>query len=230
MLTRWFREEEKATWWGLLSVSQNFGGAFTSFLASLLAKFFGWREALSIVGAMACVSSIFVFVFISDTPEQEGFPSIEQKRKADDAAPVNSQTPFWKDIVLNAALWILCAASFFQHLGRTAFLNWGTVYLMKAKHFSEVHASACFFFFEFGGALGTLAIGYISDKFFHRQRIPVIFLFFLLQLLASLLWIPFDNFFFNVLFISIFGFASFGLSTFIGLTGSEISTKRTAGE
>ena len=58
LLTHWYSQKERGTWWGFWNTSHSVGGAVIPLIAGLCAQYFGWRYA--IMSLVLCVSgSVF---------------------------------------------------------------------------------------------------------------------------------------------------------------------------
>ncbi len=236
LLTHWYSQNERGTWWGLWNSSHNVGGAIIPLLVGLCAQLWGWRWGMIAPGLVGIGVGLFLLYCLRDTPRSLGLPDIETFRG--DVIPKNIQeeTPSVKELLFkyvlnNGYIWLLAIAYFFVYLIRGAINDWAALYLMETRGYSLVLASGSIVWFEVGGLVGSLAAGWFSDKIFKGKRGPVNVLFSIGALFALLgLWIlPWNSLVTDYLLIFVSGFFIFGPQMLIGIAAAELSHKKAAG-
>lgn len=241
LLTHWYSQSERGTWWGLCSTSQNVGGAIIPILVAYVISFSDWRFAMMVPGLLCIIMGFIVINRLRDTPQSLGLPPIEKYKKshAPEEQPWTekeevelSRKELVIDYVLkNRYIWILAFAYFFVYVVRTAVNDWGQLYLYEHKGFTLMEAGSCIFTFELGGLFGCLTAGSISDVIFNGRRGPVNAIFSILVLLSVIaLWFaPSYGLIAAAVMMFLVGFLVFGPQMLIGLTAAEISHKKAAG-
>lgn len=54
LLTHWYSQSERGTWWGFWNTSHSVGGALIPLIAAFCAEYWGWRSAMFVPG-MLCI-------------------------------------------------------------------------------------------------------------------------------------------------------------------------------
>jgi OPA family sugar phosphate sensor protein UhpC-like MFS transporter len=102
------------------------------------------------------------------------------------------------------------------------------VYLIEVKHYSMGEAGLCLFWFEWGGLVGSLVAGWVSDLVFSGRRNPINILFTvaILCLLFAFKMTIHSSVVIDSIFIFLFGFFIFGPQMLIGMAAAELSHKK----
>lgn len=240
LLTHWYSQNERGTWWGFWNTSHNIGGALIPILVSWAIFYFGsWRFALWMPGSMCIVVGLFLLNRLRDTPRSLGLPTIEKYRKdydggseeAEEEKELSAKDILFKYVLSNKFIWILSIAYFFVYFIRTAVNDWGMIFLSDVKGISLLTAGIGMSCFELGGVVGSLAAGALSDKVFRGRRGPVNVLFSLGAILSIFLIWKGPGSIWGYHFIAVFftGFFIFGPQMLIGMVAAEISHKKAAG-
>jgi OPA family sugar phosphate sensor protein UhpC-like MFS transporter len=237
LLTSWYSQKERGTWWGFWNSSHNVGGAIIPLVVGISAQLLGWRFGMYVPGILCICMGLFVLLTLRDTPASLGLPPIE-KFKND--YPAHSQVKdeeislkdlIFKYILNNRYIWLLGIAYFFVYLIRGAFNDWSPLFLMETRGYQLVAANAAILWFEMGGLVGSLVAGWASDKIFKGRRGPINTLFSLAVIGAIVaLWkMPPGMIYLDYLLIFIIGFLIFGPQMLIGVAAAELSHKKAAG-
>ena len=246
LLTHWYAQTERGTWWGVWSTSHNVGGALIPLIIAAVAAAYGWRIAMFAPGVLCITLGFFLINRLRDTPQSLGLPTIEKfkahkedknhaavfEEEEEDVGIELSKKEILMDYVLkNKFIWMLGFSYFFVYIIRTAINDWGLLYLYEAKGFTLMSAAACIFSFELGGFFGSLSSGWISDVLFKGKRGPVNVLYSLGVILAAVaLWYtPFGSLIFANVAMFFTGFLIFGPQMLIGVAAAELSHKNAAG-
>lgn len=237
LLTHWYSQKERGTWWGFWNTSHSIGGALIPLIAAFCAQHFGWRYSLYIPGSLCIAMGFFIMNRLRDTPQSLGLPSIEvftndhstQKRALE--KELSLKEILFQYVLKNRFIWILAASYFFIYIVRTAINDWSVLFLVETKGYSLLAAGACVCWFEVGGILGSLVAGWASDKLFRGCRGPVNVLFSLGVIFATAaLWIsPIHKPLLDSIIMFIIGFLVFGPQMLIGMAAAELSSKKAAG-
>src|SRR5579872_2921492 len=235
LLTHWYSQSERGTWWSLWNTSHNLGGALIPLVAAFCAQYYGWRCAMFIPGILCIFAGFFLINRLRDVPQSLGLPPIEKFKgepmsKGTDRVSLSVKEILFKYVLSNEYLWMIAFAYFFIYIVRIGFNDWCMVYLVKFKGFTEIKAASCVLWFEIGGFLGSLFAGWSSDKLFGGRRNPVSILY-AAGAIASLLILHlngFSWFLFDAVTIFMIGFFIFGPQMLIGMAAAEMTHKQAA--
>ncbi len=235
LLTHWYSQSERGTWWSLWNTSHNLGGALIPLLVAFCASQFGWRFAMFIPGVLCILTGLLLMTLLRDVPQSMGLPPVEQFKKEpvlneEKAASLPVKEILFKYVLCNQALWLIAFAYFFVYVIRIGFNDWGMLYLIRAKGYSEMQAASSILWFEIGGFVGSLFAGWSSDWFFGGKRNPVNLLFTLGALFAllTLHGNEFQSFLLDVAIIFFVGFFIFGPQMLMGMVAAELTHKKAA--
>ncbi len=238
LLTHWYSQSERGTWWSLWNTSHNIGGALIPLLAAFCVQCYGWRFAMFIPGIICIAIGFFLMNRLRDIPQSLGLPPIEQfrgeicrstsEKETEHTLPI--RTLLVQYVLSNKYLWLIAFAYFFIYFIRTGFNDWCMVYLIKFKSYSDMQAAACILCFEIGGFLGSLVAGWSSDKLFNGKRNPVNVLFAIgaTAMLFSMHWNKMNIPFLDGTLVFLNGFFIFGPQMLIGMVAAELTHKKAA--
>lgn len=238
LLTHWYSQNERGSWWSIWSTSHSLGGAAIPMLIiGLAALGFGWRAAMYFSGIVSIVMGFFLINRLRDTPQSLGLPCIEHYREeskdttAKGLKELSSKEILFDHVLKNPAIWLLGFAYFFVYIIRIAVNDWGQLYLLEHKGLTLAASGICIVSFEIGGFLGTLAAGWISDKVWNGRRGPVNLIFCLVvgMAIASLWFIPAGGYIMGFITMFMIGFFVFGPQMLIGVAAAELSHKKASG-
>ncbi|GAB4186107.1 MAG: MFS transporter [Simkaniaceae bacterium] len=242
LLTHWYSQSERGTWWGIWNTSHNVGGALIPLIVAFCCQHMGWRWAMMFPGIMCILAGFFLINRLRDTPQSLGLPSIEKyrndypdeesaKKMQEQERELTTKEILFTYVLKNPFIWILAISYFFVYVIRTAINDWGMLFLYEYKGYSLIKASTCVFWFEIGGFFGSLAAGWFSDKIFLGRRGPVNVLFSLFVIFAlGAFWFTPGNFVLvDGILMFIIGFFIFGPQMLIGIAAAELSHKKAAG-
>jgi OPA family sugar phosphate sensor protein UhpC-like MFS transporter len=236
LLTHWYSQKERGTWWSFCSTSHSVGGALIPIIAAFCAQMWGWRFAMYIPGVACILIGFFIMNRLRDTPQSLGLPSIEkykddypsEKRQVE--KDISVKEVLFKHVLSNKYIWVLAISYFFVYIIRQAINDFGALFLIKSKGYSMMAASASVFWFEAGGVCGSLVAGWASDKIFKGRRGPINVLFSLgvIFAIAGLYMNPAGQLFLDYALMFAIGFLIFGPQMLIGLAAVELSHKKAA--
>ncbi len=240
LLTHWYSQSERGTWWSVWSTSHNVGGFLIPIVVGYCATFLSWRYAMFIPGGLCIIMGCFLMNRLRDTPQSLGLPTIEKwrndypesdKKRDKQEKELTTREILFDYVLTNKWVWMLAAASFFVYIVRTAINDWSALYLIETKNYSMIKANACVALFEVGGLFGMLAAGWLSDKISSGKRGPMNAIFSLGMLISMLfLWLcPTMSILLNSTTFFVIGFFLFGPQMLIGLAAAELSHKKAAG-
>ena len=74
LLTHWYSQNERGTYWGIWNTAHQIGGGLILVLGGYLTEKWGWRSSFLIPSVIAILTSLFLVERLRDTPESlEGF-------------------------------------------------------------------------------------------------------------------------------------------------------------
>jgi OPA family sugar phosphate sensor protein UhpC-like MFS transporter len=237
LLTHWYAQKERGTWWGFWNSSQSVGGALIPIVAAFCAQYWGWRYAMFVPGWLCILAGLFVINRLRDTPQSLGLPSIEKfkneptTKKEEEERELSFKEILFTYVLQNKFIWVLAISYFFVYIIRTAITDWSALFLIETKGYSILTAGACVCWFEIGGCLGSLTAGWASDRIFRGRRGPISALFSLGVVIAvTALWLsPQGSYVLDSFLLFVTGFLIFGPQMLIGMAAAELSHKKAAG-
>jgi OPA family sugar phosphate sensor protein UhpC-like MFS transporter len=236
LLTHWYSQKERGTWWGFWNTSHNIGGFLIPYIAAFSAQIWGWREAMFVPGILSILGGIFLMNRLRDTPQSLGLPPIEKfkndypSKHKEAERELSVKEILFEFVLKNKYIWILAVSYFFVYIIRQAVNDWSALFLVKQKGYTQIGAAASVSFFEIGGFLGSLVAGWSSDKIFSGKRGPinVLFTFGALIAIVGFLYIPEGYNYLDTAFLFLIGFTIFGPQMLIGVAAAELSHKKAA--
>lgn len=237
LLTHWYSQSERGSWWSSWNVSHNVGGVAIALLAWWCASW-GWRWLMFAPGIICFFVAFLLINRLRDTPQSLGLPPIEVYRNE---IPVNkldkikenklSSRQILVDYVLkNPYIWLLAVAYFFVYFVRMGMNDWTVLYMVEEKGYSPAIASFCLGFFDIGGFFGSLTAGWASDYLFQARRGPINVLFSIGMLISIFLFwlVPEGSLWLDSFAIFWMGFLIYGPQMMIGVAAAELSHKKAA--
>jgi len=184
----WFLERQFATMTGLLMFIGNMGGLLSAAPLALVVAETSWRYVFLVAGALSILLAVLTWLFLRDNPRELGLPSMQQLEGKPEYPPADGN---WrkalKTVLANPRTW----PGFLLMLGQIgAYLSWGGLwaipYLHEAQGMSRQlaawHASLMIVCF----ALGSLAVGALSDRIGRRTPLMRV-----LGFVFVACWLPF---------------------------------------
>ncbi|WP_194843885.1 MFS transporter [Candidatus Clavichlamydia salmonicola] len=240
LLTHWYSQNERGSWWSIWSTSHNIGGFLIPIVMAYAVQFFGWRGAMFLPSILCIGVGFFLINRLRDTPQSLGLPSIEKYRND---YPESSEAGFIEEkeltskqllfdhVLKNKWVWLLAVASFFVYVVRMAINDWSALFLIETKKYSVLQANLCVSMFEIGGLFGMISAGWLSDKLSSGKRGPMNSIFSLgMAVVIVIFWLNNHS---QILLdgscLFLIGFFLFGPQMMIGLAAAELSHKKAAG-
>ncbi|HYL70921.1 MAG TPA: phosphoglycerate transporter protein PgtP, partial [Candidatus Dormibacteraeota bacterium] len=238
-MVHWFSTRERGLTVSVWNTAHNIGGALLANLALLgVMLTHDWRAKFYFNALIAALVAIGVHFLLQDTPQSRGLPPVEQYKN--DYPPGYSEAQervlslreiFFSYVLPNRYLWAIAVANAFCYFVRYGVVNWIPTYLETAKGFSFQQSSLGWSLYEYAAIPGTIACGWVSDRWFKGRRAPATMLFMALTLVAVIaywlnmhgpLWLDY------VALIAI-GFLIYGPIMMIGLHSLDLVPKKAAG-
>ena len=173
-LSRWFPLKSRGTMYGIFSSTPQLGKAVSMIMTGFIVAAAGWQWGFLAAAAAGAIGLVVSLVFISDTPESEGLPSVEELS----GEPVQEKKPtreLQKWVFKHPGIWVIAISTAFLYITQHAVSDWGVLFLQKQKAFSLERAAQIIGLAEVFGVAGNLAAGWLSDVLFRGNRVrPVV--------------------------------------------------------
>ena len=222
-LSRWYPQRIKGTYYGFFSASHNIGEGLSFIFVSLLVSVAGWQWGFFGAALAGVLGVILVVMWLHDTPESKGLPSIEEyagetvEGKDADSVSKAEAGRIQRMVLRNPGVWILALASAFMYMSRYAINEWGMFFLQNEKGFEIGPAGFIIGINTIAGIAGTVFSGWLSDKLFNGDRKYPAFAAGILESIALVLFLyGGDGWFVNILAMVLFGIAIGVLISFVG--------------
>ncbi|MFZ1905912.1 MAG: phosphoglycerate transporter protein PgtP [Steroidobacteraceae bacterium] len=238
-MVHWFSTRERGLTVSVWNTAHNIGGALVANLALAgVMLFHDWHAKFYFNALIAACVSVGVYFLLQDTPQSRGLPPVEQYRN--DYPPgytdaeertLGFRAILFSNVLNNRYLWAIAVANAFCYFVRYGVEIWIPTYLETAKGFSFRQSSLAWSLYEYAAIPGTIACGWISDRWFKGRRAPATILFMALTLVAVVvywlnlhgpLWIDYAA-------LIAIGFLVYGPIMIIGLQSLDLVSKKAAG-
>jgi OPA family glycerol-3-phosphate transporter-like MFS transporter len=238
-MVHWFSTHERGRTVSIWNTAHNVGGGLIAGFAFLgVTLFHDWRAKFYFNAGIAAVVAVAVYFLLQDTPQSRGLPPIEEYKNdyprgySDaDERTLGFREIFLRYVLPNPYLWAIAVANVFCYFVRYGVENWIPTYLEITKGYSFRQSSLAWSLYEWAAIPGTIACGWISDKWFRSRRAPATILFMSLTLIAVVvywlngkgpLWIDYAA-------LVAIGFLIYGPIMIIGLQALDLVPKKAAG-
>jgi OPA family glycerol-3-phosphate transporter-like MFS transporter len=238
-MVHWWSTKERGLTVSTWNVAHNVGGALVANFALIGVTLFNdWGAKFYFNALIAAAMAIGVFFLLRDTPQSCGLPPVEEYKNdypphytPDNERLLSYREIFFRHVLNNRYLWAIAVANAFVYFVRYGVVNWIPTYLETAKGFSFRQSSTAWALYEYAAIPGTIACGWISDRYFRGRRAPANILFMALTLVAVVvywlnirgpLWIDYAA-------LIAIGFLIYGPIMIIGLHALDLVPKKAAG-
>jgi len=208
-LSRWYPLNKRGTMYSIFSSTPSFGKALTMIVLGFVVAIAGWQWGFVAAAAAGVLGTVIAAVFISDTPESKGLPSVQELAgeplKTLDSKPTKE---LQKWVFRHPGIWVIAISSAFIYITQHAVSDWGVLFLQKQKAFSLEGATQIIGISEAFGVVGNLLAGWISDRLFHGNRArPVVIAGALTVVTLALFLFTGGTYWMNILYIALFSMA-----------------------
>lgn len=231
-LSRWFPMSRRGTYYGMFSASPYLGEFLSFILVGMVVSAFGWEYGFMFSAIAGFIGTAIICIFVSDTPESEGLPSVQalsgEELRKEDRMPTSEVQKY---ILKHPGIWIIAMSSAFVYIARYAIAGWGVLFLQKAKDFSLENATQIIAFSAAPGVAGTVLAGWISDTVFKGDRIKPAIISGILSFASLFLFLLTDgSYITNIIYVSTFSLAIGVLYCIIaGLMAVDIVPRKATG-
>ena len=174
-LSRWFPLKSRGTMYCIFSSTPQLGKAVSMILTGCIVAVAGWQWGFLAAAVAGVIGLIITLVFITDTPESAGLPSV-QELSGEPVRPMDKQPTreLQKWVFKHPGIWVIAISTAFLYITQHAVSDWGILFLQEQKGFNE-DAAFLIGMAEFIGVAGTVTAGWLSDKVFRGSRVrPVV--------------------------------------------------------
>jgi OPA family glycerol-3-phosphate transporter-like MFS transporter len=188
IMAHWFSPNERSFKMSVWNTSHTIGSGSLGLLASWGVVVFGsmgiaqtWRADFIVPAAAAILIALFCWWALRDTPESCGLPSVNDWRKDYSGVKTKGQAgeklPFkvlFVDYVLkNKLLWVVAFSNVMVYMVRYGIGDWAPTYLQECGIMDKAESKLAFSIHNYVGAIGTIACGWASSKFFKGRCAPM---------------------------------------------------------
>lgn len=231
-LSRWFPMSKRGTYYGMFSASPYLGEFLSFILVGMVVSAFGWEYGFMFSAIAGFIGTVIICIFVSDTPESEGLPSVQElsgeELRKEDRMPTSEVQKY---ILKHPGIWIIALSSAFVYIAKYAIAGWGVLFLQKAKDFSLENATQIIAFSAAPGVAGTVLAGWISDTVFKGDRIRPAIISGLLSFVSLFLFLfTGGSYITNIIYVSAFSLAIGVLYCIVaGLMAVDIVPRKATG-
>lgn len=176
-LSRWFPLRTRGTYYSIFCATPYLGKSVSMVLLGHVVMLAGWQCGFIAAALAGFIGSVVILVFVSDTPESRGLPSVQElsgeKPQKEDSIPTKV---LHKAVLKNPGVWVIALSSAFVYITQYGISNWGIFFLQKAKDFSLTESTYVIGISEGIGVVGTVFAGWLSDKVFRGDRLKPVLL------------------------------------------------------
>jgi len=180
-MSHWFGPERRGAIMGVWSTCYQVGSLVANPVCTAFLVALGWRAAFFYPPLEVVAVALILLGFLPRPPAAEAgsVPAPEVAREPEEPPRAGGA------VLRQPLLWALGTSYFFMKLTRYVLLFWLPYFMQDALGYSKTLAGNVPLAFEAGGAVGSLAVGWLSDRAFRGRRVQV-GLFALLGLAAAL--------------------------------------------
>ncbi|AKT37525.1 uncharacterized protein CMC5_016660 [Chondromyces crocatus] len=174
IMASWFTPTQRGRMMGVVGTSYQLGSALTIIASgALVTAFADWRAAFVLPAAVLALAALHAAFKIRERPEPGEAPAIDESLPPATVERRPLLETLWITFA-NPRIWVLALALFGLDIVRYGFLDWAPGHL-EALHGSGVFLAALkVAVFPLAGAVGALASGWITDRYFQSRRAPMI--------------------------------------------------------
>ena len=231
-LSRWFPQSRRGTFYSIFSASPYLGEFISFILTGLIVGAFGWQWGFVVAAAAGGAGALLILLTVSDTPESQGLPSIQQL-SGEDVKPADKMPTreLQKMIFRHPGIWVIALSSAFIYITKYAIAGWGVLFLQKERAFSLEQATQIIAFSAVFGVLGTVLAGWLSDRVFRSDRIrPAVLSGAVSSVALALFLFAGGGYVMNVLYVSVFSLSIGVLYCIVaGLMAVDIVPRKATG-
>ncbi len=186
-ITNWFGFHERGRIYGIWSASHAIGEGITFYVIAAIVAAYGWRYGYTTPGIVCIAVSAWVYSFMRNAPPSIGLPSVSDWLGEESQPPKDKNTWQTQKIIFGiTAMWVVAVSSALMYVTRYAINSWGVLYLQEIRGYSLLDAGFFLTVNTVAGIVGSIAYGYISDRYFDARRPPANLIFAIVEIVALL--------------------------------------------
>ena len=217
-ISNWFSIQERGRRYGIWNASHSIGEGMTFFVVAAIVGATSWRMGFVVPGVICIAVAVWVYAFMRNAPDTIGLPSIHEWTGEKSVEKEEKTTWQTQKIVFGIrAIWIVALSSALMYITRYAINSWGILFLQESRGYSLTDAGFLMAVNTVAGIVGSIAFGYISDKFFDARRPPANLIFAVIEVIAliAIFYGP-TNYWFQALAFAAYGAMLSGLMASLG--------------
>lgn len=133
IMKSWYTRSEIATWWSILTSAGNIGAMATPVVVANIAFYFGWESAFYLIGTVASITAVLLWLLIKDSPIQPANASSPTTSTANRKVKDHS----YSAVIFNLDIWIICLSCFTFTVLRYCVSDWSQLYFVEAADLTE---------------------------------------------------------------------------------------------
>ena len=231
-LSRWFPQSRRGSYYSLFSSSPYIGEFISYNLLALVVGWLGWQAGFITAALAGLAGTLVILMFVSDTPESKGLPSVQELSGETLTKEDNMPTrELQKMILKHPGIWVIAISSAFIYITKYAVAGWGVLFLQKARGFDLAQASQVIAFSAVFGILGTVLAGWLSDRIFNGDRVKPAVLSGIISTSSLILFLFVGgDFVLNIFYVSLFSLSTGVLYCIVaGLMAVDIVPRKATG-
>ena len=198
VVNSWFPEKSRVS--GILATSYIVGGALSWVLAGQVARL-GWEEVFRVPAAF-CIAVLTAYVFL-------------MKERPGPAPPRLTLGDQVLSCVGNRQVWFAGFGLFGLNIVRYGFLVWAPTFFFETQRAEITSATYKALIFPLAGALGSLAVGWLTSRWF-RERKGVVALLLTSVLAITCFLLPLSpDWTVSLALLAVIGFTVFGPHSYV---------------
>ena len=231
-LSRWFPQSKRGSYYSLFSSSPYIGEFISYNLLALVVGWLGWQAGFITAALAGLAGALIILLFVSDTPESKGLPSVQEL--SGEALTKEDNMPtreLQKMILKHPGIWVIAISSAFIYITKYAVAGWGVLFLQKTRGFDLAEASQVIAFSAVFGILGTVLAGWLSDRMFNGDRAKPAVLSGIISTSSLILFLFVGGgFVLNIFYVSLFSLSTGVLYCIVaGLMAVDIVPRKATG-
>ena len=217
-ISNWFSIHERGRRYGIWNASHSIGEGLTFYVVAAIVGVTSWRMGFIVPGIMCILVAAWVYVYLRNAPETIGLPDIHSwTGEAHEEPPQKTTWQTQKVVFGIRAIWIVAISSALMYVTRYAINSWGILFLQESRGYSLTDAGFLMAVNTVAGIFGSIAYGYISDKFFDARRPPANLIFAIIEVLALIgIFFGPETYWFQALAFAAYGAMLSGLMASLG--------------
>ena len=231
-LSRWFPKTKRGSYYSIFSSSPYIGEFISYNILAVVVGWLGWQSGFIMAALAGLIGTAIIMIFVSDTPESKGLPSIQEISGETLAKEDKMPTKELQKMVLrHPGIWVIALSSAFIYITKYAVAGWGVLFLQKARGFELAEASQVIAFSAAFGVLGTVLAGWLSDRLFKGDRVKPAVLSGIISTSSLILFLFVGGgFLLNIFYVSLFSLSVGVLYCIVaGLMAVDIVPRKATG-